>query len=318
MKGTRRECLQKGAVLALIGTGLIDGCTHLSPRYAVLKTENPRRAGVFWFSQTGHTKTIGKLIACVLRAEGLEVTEGDYRQFDASSLPSFDLIIAGSPVFYYRVPVNFRLWLSRIPRIDGIPAATFVTFGGAGNNQHNTAFELLECLVERGALPLCIDMFSHMSAFAPTWSSGREARILRYRDLPNEATFEAARAFARRALSIVRRREDVRVDTRITFWQILKHMDLPWWTKLFASKHAINRDNCIQCGKCEETCPVGAISYREYRIDRSSCVFCMGCVNNCPTGAMEMTYAGYEVYGYREFLRRNNITLRVPRELARK
>lgn len=310
--------MKKGAVLALAGAGFIDGCAHLSPRFAGLKTANPRRAAVIWFSQTGHTKTIGRLAAQVLRAEGLEVAEGDYRQFDASMLPSFDLIIAGSPVFYFRVPANFRQWLSRIPRIDGIPAASFVTFGGAGNNQHNTAFELLECLVERGALPLCIDMFSHMSAFAPTWSTGREARILRYRDLPNEATFEAARNFARRSLSIVRQRAEVRIETRITFWQLVKHMDLPWWTKLFASKHAINRDNCIQCGKCEEVCPVGAVSYRDYRVDRNKCVFCVGCVNNCPTGAMEMTYSGSEVYGYREFLRRNHITLRVPPELVGK
>ncbi len=318
MKHTRRDCLIRGTVLALAGTGVIDGCTHLVPRYAALKTTNPRRAAVIWFSQTGHTRTIGKLIAYVLRAESLNVIEGDYRQFDASSLPAFDFIIAGSPVFYYRVPVNFRQWLSRIPPLDGIPAAAFVTFGGAGHNQHNTAFELLECLAERGALPLCIDMFSHMSAFAPTWSTGREARILRYRDLPNDTTFEAARAFARRALSIVRERQDVHVESRIAFWQLLKHMDLPWWTKLFCSKHAINRDNCIQCGKCEEVCPVGAVSYRDVRVDRSRCVFCMGCVNNCPTGAMEMTYAGSEVYGYREFLRRNNITLRVPLELTRK
>lgn len=318
MKDTRREHLKKGAVLALASTGFFDGCTHLSPRYAALKTANPRRAGVFWFSQTGHTATIGKLIASVLRTEGLEVTEGDYRRFEISLIPSCDFIIVGSPVFYYRVPVNFRQWLSRIPRIDGIPAASFVTYGGSGNNQHNTAFELLECLASQGALPLCIDMFSHMSAFAPTWSTGREARILRYRDLPNEATFEAARAFARRALSIVRRREDVRIDTRITFWQLLKHMDLPWWTKLFASKHAINRDNCIQCGKCEEVCPVEAVSYQGYRVERGKCVFCLGCVNNCPTGAMEMTYAGSEVYGYREFLRRNNITLSIPPELDRK
>jgi ferredoxin/flavodoxin len=315
-KESRRSVIQKAAILGLMATAGETGCAHLSPRYEVLKTANPRRAAVIWFSQTGHTRTIGRLAAHVLRAEGLDVVDGDYRSFNESSLQSFDFIIAGSPVFYFCVPSNFRDWISHIPRIDGIPTAAFVTFGGAGHNQHNAAFELLENFTERGAVPLCIDMFAHMSAFAPTWSTGREARILRYRDLPNEATFEAARIFARRALSIVRRKENVRIERRIAFWQLLKHMNMPWWTKLFASKHAINRDTCIQCGTCQEVCPVGAVSYREYRVDRNKCIFCVGCVNNCPTGAMEMTYSGSEVYGYREFRRRHGITLRIPPELV--
>lgn len=315
MNETRRSLLKKGALLALSAPAMAEGCAHLEPRYAGLKTANPRRAAIVWYSQTGHTEGMGRLMAHVLRGEGLEVTESDYRQFDAATLPSFDFIILGSPVYYFRVPENLRRWISALPQIGGIPAAAYVTFGGAGSNQHNAAYELLECLSEKGAIPIRMGAFAHMSAFAPTWSTGRSARILRYRDLPNEATFDAGRSFVREALSTVRSRGRVRIETEFSPWQTFKHMDWPWWTKLFVGKHGINREKCIQCGKCEAVCPAGAVSYRDYRVDRGRCILCVGCVNNCPTGAMEMTYTGSEVYGYLEFLRRNNITLRVPREL---
>lgn len=312
---TRRSFLKKSALLALAAPALADGCAHLEQRYAGLRTANPRKAAVLWYSQTGHTGGMGRLMAHTLRRDGLEVVESDYRRFDASSIAGFDFIIMGSPVYYYRVPENLRNWISSLPRIDGVPAAAYVTFGGAGGNQHNTAYELLECLADRGAIPVRLGAFAHMSAFALTWSSGREARVLRYRDLPDETTFDRARSFARDALATVRSRGQVRIEPEFSVYQTLKHLDLPWWTKLLSGKHAINREKCIQCGNCEAVCPVAAVSYQDYQVERGRCIFCLGCVNNCPAGAMEMTYTGSEVYGYREFLRRNNISLRVPREL---
>lgn len=315
MNETRRSFLKKTALLALSAPAMAQGCAHLEQRYAGLKTADPRRAAVIWYSQTGHTGGMGRLMAHTLRRGGLEVVESDYRQFDASTLAGFDFIIMGSPVYYFTVPENLRRWISSLPRIDGIPAAAYVTFGGAGSNQHNAAYDLLDLLAGKGVIPVRLGAFSHMSAFAPTWSTGREARILRYRDLPNETTFERARSFTRDALATVRSRGQVRIEPEFSPWQTFKHMDWPWWTKLFVGKHGINREKCIQCGNCQAVCPAGAISYRDYRVDRGKCILCVGCVNNCPTGAMEMTYTGSEVYGYREFLRRNNITLRVPREL---
>ncbi len=49
-------------------------------------------------------------------------------------------------------------------------------------------------------------------------------------------------------------------------------------------------DNCISCGTCEATCPMGAISQGDgkYEIDESVCVECGACEAACPAGAIEL------------------------------
>lgn len=47
-------------------------------------------------------------------------------------------------------------------------------------------------------------------------------------------------------------------------------------------------DACVQCGACEATCPVGAISAgdTQYQIDPDTCIDCGACEAGCPTGAI--------------------------------
>ena len=47
-------------------------------------------------------------------------------------------------------------------------------------------------------------------------------------------------------------------------------------------------DNCIMCGACEGTCPVGAISAGDGKnvIDAEACLDCGACEGGCPVGAI--------------------------------
>lgn len=47
-------------------------------------------------------------------------------------------------------------------------------------------------------------------------------------------------------------------------------------------------NECVSCGACAGTCPVGAISEGDgkFEIDADVCVECGACAEGCPTGAI--------------------------------
>lgn len=47
-------------------------------------------------------------------------------------------------------------------------------------------------------------------------------------------------------------------------------------------------DECISCGSCAGTCPVGVISEGtdKYVVDADACIDCGACEDACPVGAI--------------------------------
>ncbi|NLV68692.1 MAG: 4Fe-4S binding protein [Spirochaetes bacterium] len=308
---------RKSFILAAVLTAaaIITGCKSMGIKIKnnrEIKKGGIKKGLVLWYSQAGNTERIGRAIASAWRKQGLKVTSGDYRSFDAAEINGYDIIAAGSPVFYYEVPENFRDWLKTIPSIEGVPVASFVTFGGAGGNQHNTACELMALLADKGGVPAGIEKFSNMSTFAPTWSSGNTGRILKYRHLPDEGTFNRARGYAESVLSSARAGKGIEVNGNFSFNNTMKGGVSIFFTKLLMTGHSIDHKKCIRCGICVEKCPVDAIGPDRDGVDTGKCIACFGCVNNCPVNAVKLRFAGKDVYGFTEFLKRNGITIREP------
>lgn len=46
--------------------------------------------------------------------------------------------------------------------------------------------------------------------------------------------------------------------------------------------------NCVKCGLCVKTCPVGAIDPLTFHTDSHKCISCMKCVKICPHNAREV------------------------------
>ncbi len=272
----------------------------------------PATALVLWYSQTGNTGRVGRAIAAAWKKAGLKVTYGDYRDIEKDSLVKYDIIAAGTPVYYYEVPENFRKWLEGIPQIDGKPVAAFVTFGGEGGNQQNTISELTDLLAQKGGVPVGTAGFSCMSTYSITWSMGNTDRILKYRDRPGAEAFRAASAFALESLAMASEGGSVEVSGNFSLKNIIKGSPSIGGSKLLITGHKVNREKCTGCGRCVKACPVDAINPGEGTVDTGRCIACLGCINNCPSGAAEMKFMGREVYGYREFIRRNNITISEP------
>lgn len=296
---------------AMVALPYVPGCGGRVKPASVADT-NPSRAVVVWYSQTGHTARIGRLIASEWKKAGLDVESADYRDFDPSRLADFGLIAIGTPVFYMNVPQNLMHWLEGVGSMDGRAVASFVTFGGHGDGQAFTARRLLTTMAGRGGAPIGSGMFGNMSTFAPTWSLGNQARTLAYRHLPDQETFERAGAFAASILDAVRAGRTVSPDSGFSFDAIGGLLPQVAITKLAISGHHIDLETCIRCGECVRKCPVNAITIGAGRVDQDLCVACFGCINNCPTQAMKMKFTGRDVRGFNKFLEENGIQIVEP------
>ncbi len=270
---------------------------------------------VLWYSQTGHTQRNAKLIAHVWEKMGLNVVAMDIRTFDPQRITNFDLILTGTPVFYYDTPVYVKKWLKRLPAIDRVPVAAFVTYGGPEGDQHNAVCSILELLAEKGGVPVGLRTFMNMAAFPLAWSNNTISKsILDNRHLPNEKTYASARAFAESIIEQVNLGYPIRVEKNVTLRRLTTLFAPIWWTKRLIKHHRVDRRKCTQCGICKDKCPKDAIFPQTGRVALERCELCFGCINNCPAQAVIMDYKGRELFGFRELLKRKNITIKEPIE----
>ncbi len=309
---TRRAFMKKSAILCAAAGLPLSFPSNGRTAERELKTRNPQRALVLCYSQTGLTSRYGRLIGCILKEKGLAVDALDMQGFDKSRLTDYDLIIVGTPVFYYDIPSNVGDWLTALPSITGRPVAAFVSFGGPEGNQHNAVCHTLRLLSDAGGVAVGMDAFRSIPAYpTPTWDGPNQIAA---EHLPNEATYEQVRRFTGQVLAQVGRGEAIAYDPEFALREFLRALPLVWLNKKAISRHTVDGAKCILCQTCVRKCPVAAIDPARQAVDKEKCLACFGCLNNCPVDAVVMDYRGERLYGFREYLRRRKLTIAEPPE----
>jgi ferredoxin/flavodoxin len=280
--------------------------------YPDLKTRTPKKVLILWYSQTGQTRRYARLIGCIMKGKNLAVDEREIQEVDKKILPDYDLIIVGTPVFYYDTPSNVSDWLETIPSIKGTPVAAFVSFGGPEGNQHNASCHILKLLANKGGVPVGRDAFRNIPSYpTPKWDSANQ---ISGQHLPNAVTFEQVSRFTADTLEGISRGETISVSYEIALREGLRVLPLAWLNKKVINKHTVDASKCIGCGTCVRKCPTKAINPFKQIVDHDKCLACFGCLNNCPADAVVMEYRGERLYGFREYLERNKITIMEPPE----
>jgi len=311
---TRRTFLEAAAATCLVGAlPAASGCDTIVEATVPMKTTEPKTARVLWYSSTGNTRRVGQAIAQGLRAAGLEVEASDYREADIATLPSFDLLVLGTPTFFADVPSNWREWLEDLPELGGTPVGAFATFGGPGDGQEHAAAHLLRLASKRGGVPAGWEVFGCMSVYAPTWSALDNAkRTLAYKHLPSAETYDDARGYARLLLAQVASGQPITLTIHFDRGTVMRAFPQVTLSKLVTSNHSVDTERCIGCKACVKACPTGAIDPVAGAVAKRRCIACLGCINACPVGAVTMSLMGKPVYGFTEFLQRHEITILEP------
>lgn len=315
----RRSFLKKCALAAVacsVPTFSGGGC-HAAIRSAhPLKTLTVNKALVTWYSQTGYTATHGRLIARTLEAEGIAVTSAELGSVDLKTVNDHQLIIVGSPVFYYDTPDYVKRWMASLPVIAGMPVASYVTFGGPEGNQYNAACAILEGLVDKGGVPIAVNAFMNMATYPPVWSGEKvKAHTWDTRHLPDAATYQRVRDYAKDIICQVKNGQGAKFSKTMNLREFSTLFNPIWWTKRSVDQHSIIKDKCIECGTCADKCPADAIDLTDFTINRKRCELCFGCLNNCPAQAILMTQGGQRLTGYLDFMEAHQLKVVPPQEL---
>ena len=309
---TRRCFIRMGAATAAALCLPLFRARPSRAAYPVPKTCSPRKALVLWYSQTGQTRRYAGLIGCILKERGLTADVRDLQAFEKNLLPGYDLIVVGTPVFYYDTPSNVRDWLERIPAITGTPVAAFVSFGGPEGNQRNASTHILKLMAARGGVPVGREAFRNIASYpTPDWNNAKQASGVH---LPNAETFAQVRRFTADILKKTVQGETVSLEYELELREVLRRLPLVWLNKKAISRHTVDAGKCIGCGTCVRKCPTHAIHPSTQTVDRDKCLACFGCLNNCPADAVVMEYRGERLYGFPEYLKRNRITILEPPE----
>ncbi|MBC8440860.1 MAG: 4Fe-4S binding protein [Deltaproteobacteria bacterium] len=315
-----RRCFLKKSAIMAAGTifPVLPSCIPLNTIEAKvpLKSNKIKNAAVLWYSQTGNTQKCGKVLAKTLEKKGIKVIYGDLRDIDKSIISNVDLIVIGSPVFYYDTPEFVKDFIESLPELNGIPVAAYVTFGGPEGNQYNAACSILEGLVQKKGVPVGLESFMSISSYSLSFKEN-DINITTKQNtiLPDQNTYKKVREYAEFIKSQIEKGSSSVFKRTLTLREFSTYFEPEWWTKLAVDNHYIIEQKCVGCGTCVEKCPTNSIDLDSFSVNTKTCILCFGCINNCQYQAMNMESNNKKLISFHEYMKKNNLKFVLPNEL---
>ena len=237
---------------------------------------------IIYFSATGNTEKIAKAVTSQiieLKASIDEKNITNYLERDAlKDFSSYDAIIFGFPIHYWRAPKLVREWLTTLDG-KGIKCAVYFTHGG----------------VHVGAAHYDIKRLMDRQNFELVTSAeilGKHTYNLAGWNLmethPDSKDLEIIQEFA-----LMSYKRFIGEDTgRVEFEkpklssEELDKMELNFKRAIPIPFREVNE--CSMCGTCEEVCPINAMDKEKGKPNRRICLRCLRCVVSCPDKVLIM------------------------------
>lgn len=242
---------------------------------------------IIYFSQTGTTKKTAELIA-----QGITEADPDSKcelvkmsDVDMSTLADYDLVGLGSPVWYYREPMNVQQFMHDLPDLSGKRWFIFCSHGAMIGV---TLEKMKEALLKKG-----VEIVGYHDIFADAYPPFVPVVTITHGH-PDERDYRQAVQFGRELIERARRimsgerceiPEPDPVDEK---FQLKAELLTPFVMENYLPRLEVDLLKCTLCRTCEKTCPVGGIDIDACPpVLQNPCIYCYRCVMACPEAAID-------------------------------
>jgi len=266
---------------------------------------------ILYFSATGNTAKIAKVIGEKFEEEGVQVTLSDITPFIERQrkidFEPYQAVVFGAPVHVRRTPGTVRDWLRTLDG-QGKKCSMFFTYGGFG--VHPTHYHTREILKESNFIVVSSAEFLG----AHTYNLGGWRAM---GDRPDELDFAVAKDYVELTCKRFTGEDDGILGELEKTVYTEAQLDAAESTRFKIVTQLPTRcgDECSMCLVCEEVCPTEAMEAESGEADREKCIACLACVSNCPEQALRINDMSH---GWSHKLEKENVTEESIKELKSK
>ncbi len=261
-----------------------------------------KRVSLFYYSPTHTTQKIVNEIAAGIGIDPLKIMENNltYPEYTDSliEVEPEDLVVIGAPVYAGRIASEALKRFSTI-KFAGNAVVLVAVYGN--RNYDDSLIDLREFARSAGLRPVAAAAFVGEHSYSTKQFPTAKGR-------PDTEDKQAARDFGRKIY------EKVQSLSPKAAWpepQIPGVFPLPERREIPPSFAETVKENCIECGHCQEVCPTGAVFFKKgYQTTPELCTICCACLKECPRHARVIK--SEHVQKFREMLAANCASRRQP------
>ncbi|MBY9008217.1 MAG: EFR1 family ferrodoxin [Candidatus Lokiarchaeota archaeon] len=244
--------------------------------------------GIFYFSGTGNTKVITKLIGDAFKKKckcDIIRIEDLLKNKRKINLCKYDLIGIGNPIYGFDIPKNIFNFFKKYNFIDKQKIFIYSTCAGPFCLNDIASFNLKKVIKKKG-LKLIYEELFYMSSNI----------VFRYNDEVIKQLYNCAVIRSKKMVdNILLGKKKIRSDKKCHrfFRWILSFEKLAW--KIIPMDFRVKKI-CNLCGLCVKNCPQNNIYTKNNKIRFGyNCLACYRCVYGCPLKAITLRYFKFSI-----------------------
>ena len=249
-----------------------------------------KKVAVYYFSATGNTLRVCKLIKENLEALGAKVDMIKAEEkFDAEFSPeNYDTFAVAYPVHGFNAPSNVVEYVKAFP--NGAKGYYIIKSSGEpAPANRDSSHQIVDILRKKGYEML--DEFHYVMPYNMIFRHDKDMVDMMWKRAVDAAPFDAKEIFEGG-------RGEIKQKLRHKFISrlfLVEHGGM----RLIGRSFKVDMKKCVKCGKCVRECPMKNITFDGEKFTfGKNCLGCMRCSFNCPTNAFNIgILQGWKVNG---------------------